>query len=74
MAHKAPGKSHRNGISLLEPAEMFPDEESARKWFVRYSDTDLDWVRRTAEQAISAYMRAIGVALTAGCALAIGAA
>ncbi len=33
MAHKAPGKSHRNGISLLELAEMFSDEESARKWF-----------------------------------------
>ena len=33
MAYKAPGKSHRRGISLLELAEMFPDEESARKWF-----------------------------------------
>ena len=29
----APGKSHRNGITLLELAEMFPDEDSAHKWF-----------------------------------------
>ena len=33
MPQKAPGKAHRQGISLLELAEMFPDEESARKWF-----------------------------------------
>ena len=30
---RAPGKSHRNGISLIELMEMFPDEYSARKWF-----------------------------------------
>ncbi len=30
---KAPGKSHREGISLLELGEIFPDEESAIKWF-----------------------------------------
>ena len=33
MAHKAPGKSHRKGISLLELAERFPTEEAAVKWF-----------------------------------------
>ena len=32
-AHKAPGKSHRDGISLMELAEMFPDEAAAVKWF-----------------------------------------
>ena len=31
--YKAPGKSHREGISILEMAEMFPDEQAARKWF-----------------------------------------
>ena len=31
--HKAPGKSHRNGITLLELASMFPDEQSAIDWF-----------------------------------------
>ena len=31
--HKAPGKSHRDGISLMELAEMFPDEASAVAWF-----------------------------------------
>ena len=30
---KAPGKSHRKGITLLELFEMFPDEATARKWF-----------------------------------------
>ena len=33
MAQKAPGKAHREGISVMEIGEMFPDEESARKWF-----------------------------------------
>ena len=28
-----PGKSHRTEISLLELFKMFPDEDSARKWF-----------------------------------------
>ena len=31
--HKAPGKSHRNGITLLELAAMFPDEQAAVDWF-----------------------------------------
>ena len=30
---KAPGKADRKGISLMELAEMFPDEETAVKWF-----------------------------------------
>ena len=29
----APGKSHREGISLIKLFEMFPDEESATAWF-----------------------------------------
>ena len=33
MTHKAPGKSHRKGITLLELARMFPGEESAKQWF-----------------------------------------
>ena len=33
MAHKAPGKSHREGITLVQLFEMFPDEASAREWF-----------------------------------------
>ena len=28
-----PGKAHRDGISLLQLAEMFPTEERARAWF-----------------------------------------
>ena len=32
-AHKAPGKSHRHGITLLELAERFSDEDKAREWF-----------------------------------------
>ena len=30
---KAPGKSHRKGMSLIELAEMFPNEEAAKDWF-----------------------------------------
>ena len=33
MAKKAPGKSHRKGISLMELADRFPTEEAAREWF-----------------------------------------
>lgn len=33
MPRKAPGKYYRDGISMLELAEMFPTEESAIKWF-----------------------------------------
>ncbi len=31
--YNAPGKAHREGITLLELASMFPDEETSRKWF-----------------------------------------
>ena len=34
MAKKAPGKHYRDGISLVELFEKFPDDESAEKWFV----------------------------------------
>ena len=33
MGSKAPGKYYRDGISMLELAEMFPTEESAVQWF-----------------------------------------
>ena len=33
MAQKAPGKAHREGISVIELGDMFPDEEAAREWF-----------------------------------------
>ena len=33
MRQKAPGKSYRVGISLIELGEMFPDEQAARDWF-----------------------------------------
>ena len=32
MAHKAPGKAHRKGITLLQVADMFGDEDKARAW------------------------------------------
>ena len=32
MTRKAPGKSHRKGLTLLEIADMFSDEESAKHW------------------------------------------
>ncbi len=33
MTKKAPGKSHREGMSLIELMDMFPTEEAATKWF-----------------------------------------
>ena len=30
---KAPGQAHRAGVTLMQLAEMFPDEESALRWF-----------------------------------------
>ena len=33
MTHKAPGKARRKGITLLELAERFPDENAAKAWF-----------------------------------------
>ena len=32
MAQKAPGKSHRKGLTLFEVADMFRDDELARRW------------------------------------------
>ena len=34
MAHKAPGKSHRKGISLIEIMRQFPDDATAEAWFI----------------------------------------
>ncbi len=31
--HKAPGKSDREGISLIELMDMFPSDDVAREWF-----------------------------------------
>ena len=33
MAHNAPGRHYRDGITLMQLADMFPDEDAARKWF-----------------------------------------
>ena len=32
MARKAPGKSNRKGLSLVEVLKMFPDDATAEKW------------------------------------------
>ena len=34
-AGKAPGKNHRNGISLVEITRMFPDDATAEDWIVK---------------------------------------
>ena len=33
MAHKAPGKAHRKGITLAALFRMFPDDAMAERWF-----------------------------------------
>ena len=32
--HKGPGKANRQGISMMQLYDMFPDEASAERWFV----------------------------------------
>ena len=34
MAHKAPGKHFRTGLSLVEVIRMFPDDATAEQWFI----------------------------------------
>ena len=34
MPQKAPGKSYRQGISILELTKLFPSEEKAEQWFI----------------------------------------
>ena len=33
MAKKAPGKAHREGLTVVEMMDMFPTEEAATEWF-----------------------------------------
>jgi transposase-like protein len=33
MSYKAPGKSYRKGLTLIEVMDMFPTEEAAMRWF-----------------------------------------
>ena len=33
MAKKAPGKAHRDGVTLVQLMDMFPDETTATTWF-----------------------------------------
>ena len=33
MTPKAPGKAHRDGITVIELMDMFPDEAAAAAWF-----------------------------------------
>ena len=35
MAHQAPGKHFRKGITFPELLEMFPDDVTAETWFVQ---------------------------------------
>ena len=35
MARKAPGKSHRAGISIRQFLKMFPDDATAEGWFIK---------------------------------------
>ena len=34
MAHKAPGKHYRNGITMAELFKRFPDDDTAEEWFI----------------------------------------
>lgn len=34
MAHKAPGKHYREGISLIQAFKRFPNDDAAERWFI----------------------------------------
>ena len=54
MAHEAPGKSHREGITLVQLFDLFPTDDVAEQWFiaqrwpegVRCARCDSDRVKR----------------------------
>ena len=35
MAHEAPGKHFRQGMSLIEAMKMFPNDDAAESWFAK---------------------------------------
>ena len=35
MTKKAPGKNHREGLSLVQLTRMFPDDHAAEEWFIK---------------------------------------
>ena len=51
---KGPGKAYREGITLLELAEIFPTEASAVRWFERAcaADTAAHWIPGTKTAAL----------------------
>ena len=46
MTKKAPGQAQREGLTLLETADVFRDEDTAREWIagkgLRYCDLIAD--------------------------------
>ena len=36
MSRKAPGKSHRTGISMVEQSRRFPDDMTAEAWYLAH--------------------------------------
>ncbi len=55
MAHKAPGKHHREGISLMKLFKMFPDDATADKVVCKNS-----LARRHALPTLRVGQRAVG--------------
>ena len=46
--HKAPGKSDRKGITLIELTRMFPDDAAAERWFIEQRWPDVRCIARRA--------------------------
>ena len=61
MAHNAPGKNYREGMSVVQLMDMFPNEDSAHKWFVDRVGERRASIARVADQKppspASAYTR-----------------
>ena len=43
MAHNAPGKHYRKGITLLDAFRMFPNDQAAEAWFVENRWPNSPW-------------------------------
>ena len=48
MAYSAPGKAHREDISVVQLMEMFPAESEATAWFMLHRIRERGPVRRVA--------------------------
>ena len=58
---KGPGKFYRQGISLVQLFEMFPDDETAEAWFRRIRwPVEGSWIRGDRDRSAEHLPDAVG--------------